>query len=85
MVASRRRTHPPVHARVGPRGGPARVYLAGGATALLHGWRGSTIDVDIKIVPDVDRLFRAMPKIKERLQLNDELASPDDFIPLRED
>jgi hypothetical protein len=64
---------------------PARVYLTGGATAVLHGWRESTIDVDLKIVPDVDRVFRAIPEIKERLQVNVELASPDDFIPVRED
>jgi hypothetical protein len=64
---------------------PARVYLAGGATAVLYGWRESTIDVDIKIVPDIDRVFRAIPDIKERLQINIELASPDDFIPVRED
>jgi hypothetical protein len=64
---------------------PARVYLTGGATAVLHGWRHSTIDVDIKIVPDVDRVFRAIPEIKERLQINVELASPDDFIPVRDD
>jgi hypothetical protein len=64
---------------------PARVYLTGGATAVLCGWRESTIDVDIKIVPDVDRVFRAIPEIKERLQINVELASPDDFIPVRED
>lgn len=64
---------------------PARVYLTGGATAVLNGWRESTIDVDIKIVPDVDRVFRAIPEIKDRLQINVELASPDDFIPVRDD
>jgi hypothetical protein len=62
----------------------ARVYLAGGATAVLYGWRASTIDVDLKIVPDSDRVLRAIPAIKERLQVNVELASPDDFIPVRE-
>lgn len=62
----------------------ARVYLTGGATAVLHGWRDSTIDVDIKIVPDTDRVFRAIPALKERLQINVELAAPDDFIPVRE-
>ncbi len=60
------------------------MYLTGGATAVLHGWRASTIDVDIKIVPDSDRVFRAIPEIKERLQVNVELAAPDDFIPVRE-
>lgn len=62
----------------------ARVYFTGGATAVLHGWRSSTIDVDVKIVPDQDRLFRAIPSLKERLAINVELASPDDFIPVRE-
>jgi hypothetical protein len=38
---------------------PARVYLTGGATAVLHGWRPSTIDVDLKLVPDDDALLRA--------------------------
>jgi hypothetical protein len=60
----------------------ARVYFTGGATAVLHGWRSSTIDVDLKIIPDRDALFRALPEIKERLQINIELASPDDFIPV---
>jgi hypothetical protein len=60
-----------------------RVYFTGGATAVLHGWRASTLDVDIKIVPDRDELFRAIPALKERLRLNVELASPADFIPVR--
>jgi Nucleotidyltransferase of unknown function (DUF6036) len=63
---------------------PAHVYLTGGATAVLYGWRESTIDVDMKMVPDLDRVFRAIPEIKERLQINIELASPDDFVPVRE-
>lgn len=62
----------------------ARVYVTGGATAVLHGWRTSTIDVDIKIVPDTDAVFRAIPAVKERLQINVELAAPDDFIPVRQ-
>lgn len=61
---------------------PARVYFTGGATAVLSGWRASTIDVDIKIVPETDRLFRAIPRIKEALEINVELASPADFIPV---
>jgi hypothetical protein len=58
-----------------------RVYLTGGATAVLLGWRGSTIDLDIRIVPDRDPLLRAIPSLKERLEVNVELAAPDDFIP----
>lgn len=60
-----------------------RVYFTGGATAVLLGWRPSTIDIDVKIEPDTDALFRAIPHIKESLSLNVELASPVDFIPVR--
>jgi hypothetical protein len=58
------------------------VYLTGGATAVLIGWRSSTIDVDLKIVPEHDHLFRAISRIKETLQINIELACPADFIPV---
>jgi hypothetical protein len=64
--------------------GETRVYFTGGATAVLFGWRASTIDVDLKIVPDRDRLYRALPALKERLQINLELAAPDDFIAVRD-
>lgn len=57
------------------------VYLTGGATAVLEGWRDSTIDVDVRLDPDSDTLLRALPTIKEELQINIELASPPDFIP----
>jgi len=58
-----------------------RLYFTGGATAVLHGWRPSTIDLDIKMEPETDRLFRALPRIKDELQINIELAAPDQFIP----
>jgi hypothetical protein len=61
---------------------PARVYLTGGATAVLSGWRASTIDIDLKLVPDDDALLRAIPELKESLEVNVELASPVDFIPV---
>lgn len=61
--------------------GPCTVYLVGGATALLHGWRDSTIDIDLKMIPDVDSIYRAIPRLKEELSVNVELASPDDFLP----
>jgi hypothetical protein len=60
---------------------PGRVYLTGGATAVLEGWRTSTIDVDLKMVPEQDEVFRAIPRLKEELSINVELASPSDFIP----
>ena len=59
----------------------ATVYLSGGTTAVLHGWRPSTIDIDLRIEPDSDDLLRAIAPLKEELQVNVELASPLDFIP----
>ncbi len=60
---------------------PARIYFTGGATALLHGWRQTTIDLDLKIVSATDAVLRELPHLKVRLEMNIELASPDDFIP----
>jgi len=59
-----------------------RIYMVGGTTAVLMGWRSSTIDVDLVPRPEDDALLRAIPAIKERLQVNIELASPLDFIPV---
>jgi hypothetical protein len=58
-----------------------RLFFTGGATAVLLGWRPSTIDLDIKLEPETDRLLRAIPALKESLEMNVELASPGDFIP----
>src|SRR5712671_4026832 len=60
---------------------PSCIYLVGGATAVLLGWRTSTIDIDLKIVPESDEILRRLPELKEQLHLNIELASPGDFIP----
>ena len=60
---------------------PSRVYFTGGATALLFGWRPSTVDVDIALGEDSDEILRALPALKEALEINIELASPGDFIP----
>ena len=59
----------------------ARLYFTGGATAVLLGWRAATIDVDLRIFPESDQLLRAIPLLKENLQMNIELACPADFIP----
>lgn len=58
-----------------------RLYFTGGTTAVLMGWRDTTVDMDIHMVPDDDRIFRAIPKLKETLHINVELACPSDFIP----
>ena len=60
---------------------PVRVYLTGGSTAVLEGWRASTVDVDLRFEPESDELLRALPALKDRLGVNIELASPPDFIP----
>ncbi len=57
-------------------------YLTGGATAVLLGWRPSTLDVDILLEPEQDEVLRAIPRLKDELSVNVELASPADFLPL---
>jgi hypothetical protein len=59
-------------------------YLTGGATAVLLGWRSTTIDVDLTFVPEHDRVLRAIPRLKDELRVNVELVSPADFIPVPE-
>jgi hypothetical protein len=58
-----------------------RIYLTGGATALLHGWRPMTVDVDLKADPEPAGFFEAIAFLKDELAVNIELASPSDFIP----
>src|SRR6266550_732594 len=60
---------------------PGKVYFTGGATALLLGFRQQTIDIDLKLDPEPEGAFEAIAALKNRLDLNVELASPDDFIP----
>lgn len=57
------------------------VYLTGGASAVLEGWRASTVDADLRIEPDTDVLLRELPALKDELGINIELVSPSDFIP----
>ncbi|MEN9991243.1 MAG: hypothetical protein RLZZ224_945 [Verrucomicrobiota bacterium] len=57
------------------------IYFTGGATALLHGWRPMTVDVDMKADPEPAGYFEAIATLKDALSLNVELASPSDFIP----
>jgi hypothetical protein len=61
--------------------GPVRIYLTGGATAVIEGWRETTVDVDLRFEPEDDALLHALPDLKERLGVNIELVSPPDFIP----
>jgi hypothetical protein len=61
--------------------GPGRVYVTGGTTALLFGWRVTTLDVDLKLDPEPAGIFAAIRRLKDELDINVELAAPDDFIP----
>jgi hypothetical protein len=81
-VADRERIHRLMEAFGHAARGDVRVYLVGGATAVLVGWRGTTIDVDFVMRPEDEALMRAIPALKETLQINLELASPADFIPV---
>jgi len=66
-------------ARSAPKRGTFRVYLLGGGTAVLNGWRVSTIDADL--YSDHDAIFRDIQGLKERLNLNVEFVRPEDFVP----
>ncbi len=61
--------------------GTGGVYLTGGGTAVWEGWRQMTIDIDIKASPEPTGYFEAIAELKELVDINVELASPDDFIP----
>ena len=61
--------------------GPGCIYLTGGATAVLHGWRSMTIDIDLKADPEPPGFFEAIAQLKNELDINVELACPDQFIP----
>jgi hypothetical protein len=39
-------------------GRPTNVYLVGGTTAVLVGWRDSTVDIDFVARPEDDALMR---------------------------
>ena len=52
-----------------------RVHLVGGASAVLLGWRDTTIDIDLAVVPESDEVFRAIARLKEEFNVNIEFAS----------
>jgi len=62
---------------------PGRIYLVGGATAVFHGWRETTIDIDLKALPEPPGLFEAIQALKESVDINIELASPDLFSAIK--
>ncbi len=60
---------------------PHTLYLVGGSSAVVVGWRASTHDIDVRPEPDSDELLRMLQELKRELDMNIELASPLDFLP----
>jgi hypothetical protein len=62
--------------------GPGRIYIVGGSSmVLLDSGRKATIDIDLKLDPEPLGIFQAIAKLKISMNLNIELAAPDQFIP----
>jgi hypothetical protein len=59
--------------------GPYRVYIVGGGTAVLAGWRSQTLDADL--YSEDEEVFRDIQRIKQRLDVNVEFARPEQFVP----
>ncbi len=57
------------------------IYFTGGVSAVLMGWREMTIDVDLKAEPEPRGFFESLPRLKDELDINIELAAPDQFVP----
>jgi hypothetical protein len=58
-----------------------RIYFTGGVSAVLYGWRETTLYVDLKADPEPQGFFEALPRLKDAVEINIELASPDQFVP----
>lgn len=61
--------------------GPGCIYLVGGSSAVIVGWRETSVDVDLKMDTEPPGIFEAILRAKEKLDINIELAAPDDFLP----
>jgi hypothetical protein len=62
---------------------PGRLYLTGGAALVHRGIRpGQTLEIDIQITIDPANLTTEMAQLKQKLNMNIEIASPGDFMPL---
>ena len=45
--------------------GPGDVFLTGGASAVLLGWRRTTVDVDLELDPEPAGAFAAISRLKD--------------------
>ncbi|MBI2939559.1 MAG: hypothetical protein HYY04_03905 [Chloroflexi bacterium] len=66
---------------------PIRVYLVGGTVLVDLGLRDATLDIDYTVRADdpaaTADFERVVPTLKDRLNVNVEPASPEDFMPVR--
>ncbi len=60
---------------------PLKVYFTGGTTCVMKGWRDTTVDIDLKPVPDLGKVYDVIAELKEELSINIETAAPDHFLP----
>src|SRR5262249_17772724 len=60
---------------------PGTCFITGGGSALLLGWRPTTIDIDLKFDPEPAGFFDAIRGLKRPLQINVERAAPSVFLP----
>lgn len=69
--------------RLGSTNLPGRLYLTGGSALVLRGLRTGTLDIDIALESqDEAQLLEAIRHLKDELQVNVEMSSPADFVPL---
>ncbi|HLG43094.1 MAG TPA: DUF6036 family nucleotidyltransferase [Planctomycetota bacterium] len=66
---------------------PGRIYLVGGTTVVLKGLRAQSVDIDLTY--DIDpahhsEFIKTLRDLKDSMDVNVELVSPADFIPLPE-
>ena len=50
--------------------GKGRIYLVGGSSAVLLGWRMTTMDIDLKLAPEPAGVFEAIARAKNALNIN---------------
>lgn len=60
---------------------PTRLYLVGGASAVVEGWRTSTADIGFVAEPESRELLESLPVLEQRLDVSVEFASPAHFVP----
>lgn len=69
--------------RLGSTNLSGRLFLAGGSALVYQGVRGGTLDIDIALESDNEaQLLETIRRLKDELQVNVELSSPGDFVPL---